>query len=522
MDPTIPVSKVEVAQSIQYGHRPLTAGSYEVPTVVDNPSLPQVFMTLVREGEESEPFEIHPLQMEFIQSVKAADMLKITLLDPDLFFIDHPMLQEDLKTTVRLRFGYSNRMSEEGILVFFRQAPDFPESGPITTTLTFFDKGIYLMMPSEARKFESESEMNGKDIIEQIIQDVNERWDAGLEAVYDEHEFENLPFRIHKTEGTTGMEFLYWVREGLRTKGGRDQSLVEIYVQDNKLHVHPPRKTKKALGVFKYFSAVPGERLLSFQPKVNLHPRKKKAAGVDTDTGETVSAEESNRTAPNRPVLANVSIDADTMVDTLHLVAKGDRRGTSGTSTPIQTVKHRYRAGKDTIESIAAKYGSTPDAILAENGLDPENLHLAPDQELEVPVLREEGTGALTTEARHFAAGYYLFDEGEAVKADAMILGDPRIRAGWPVVFRGVGKKWEGQWYILEAIHTIDTSGYKTRLDCVREGLLIGEGLDALTSSDKPPIEVMDAAEQERKERRAVRVDADTLQDTRPEQWDLR
>ena len=58
------------------------------------------------------------------------------------------------------------------------------------------------------------------------------------------------------------------------------------------------------------------------------------------------------------------------------------------------------------------------------------------------------------------------------VKASGVTVGLPNLRAGRKVEITGVGKRFEGEYFITETKHTINDSGYKTTFQARREGPL--------------------------------------------------
>ena len=62
-------------------------------------------------------------------------------------------------------------------------------------------------------------------------------------------------------------------------------------------------------------------------------------------------------------------------------------------------------------------------------------------------------------------------DEDGSTTADCDCVGIPEIKAGSIVTVNGVGKKWGGNWYVKNANHTIDNSGFSTKLELSRNAL---------------------------------------------------
>lgn len=445
------------------------------------------------------PVEIHPTRFEYVSSVRAADMLKLTIADPGYFFIDHPLLVEDLKTEVRFKFGYNGVVSDLGEMLFYRQKPSFTESG-VETTLTCYDFGLLLMLPTMPRLYAKPEGYKIEEFVRMQAEEVNSDWGIGLQVDFgddvspDSNDiFEGGRYRMSRATGSR-MQFLYELRQVAKRKNERTQAFMEVYVEGKTLHFRPPRKDKKPIGVYSYFSRYLGDRLLSFTPEVNLNPTSKKALGVDPKTGSVIMDEAGNREGTRRVVMS-VKVNA---VDGAELVPTagetGDVVGGSTAQARVRKTQHTVSQDKTSLQAIAAQY-NVSDRVLADmNGIDFENPQIKPGQTLDVPELDEDDadledgddeTPVSTSEGEVLASGIYLKEEDEAFKAKATVLGHPELVAGWPIVFRNVGKQWSGSWYIEEASHIWDEGGYVVELDVNKDGVTRTEGMEDSTSGDR-------------------------------------
>lgn len=61
--------------------------------------------------------------------------------------------------------------------------------------------------------------------------------------------------------------------------------------------------------------------------------------------------------------------------------------------------------------------------------------------------------------------------EKKWIEADIACIGIPEITSGGLIEIQGVGKKWSGNWYMKTITHTIDSSGYITKIDSTRNAL---------------------------------------------------
>jgi LysM repeat protein len=490
-----PAGQQQKAPSMLPGITATTSRTGTDALLSPNPSTPVMYVTLSRPGQETQNLEVLPLRFEYVSSVTEADKLEIEVADPGYLLIDNPLLLEDLKTEVTFRFGYAETatMSEPVTLLFWRQKPNFSGAG-VTTTLTAFDKGILLTLPVPPKTYSKKDGFTINELVGFIKDEVNELWGQHLEVEFEGHEFQGRRFRIKKPTGTW-MEFLYWLRDYARSS--TTDAPVEIFVENDVLYFRPARTVAQPIAYYVYHSPVPGAGLLSFEPEVELRPTRSKAEGVDQESGEPVSSDGANDQGHSRPVQMR-GINFVTGEVSRPVGSTGDPKGAN--SLPrIDQKQHTYRA-TDTLASIAARYDSTVQAIAQANGIaDPANPQLTPGQVLTVPVFNITDPGVTTEESRAHAALTYLEEESRAVKARAMVIGHPRLKAGWPIAVGNVGVKWSGLWYIVEVTHTIDGDGYECELNLCRDGVPITEGMEETTGSQsgRDGWEVVDPAEQQ-------------------------
>jgi hypothetical protein len=62
-------------------------------------------------------------------------------------------------------------------------------------------------------------------------------------------------------------------------------------------------------------------------------------------------------------------------------------------------------------------------------------------------------------------------DEDGSTTADCDCIGIPEIKANSVITINGVGKKWGGNWFVKKATHSIDSSGYNTKIELSRNAL---------------------------------------------------
>lgn len=468
--------------------------------IAQNPSTPVVFVKFVRDGFMENSREVHPLRFEYISSVEAADMLEITLADPEYYFIDHFLLTEDLKTEVQFMFGYaggagSPLLSDMDTLLFYRQRPFFPADGNVSTTITAYDKGILLTLPMAPKTFSKKEGFSINELVEMVVQEAKDLFGVDLKVEFEGSEFLGKHYRM--TKSGTAMEFLYWLRDYAET--GQSDAPVEIFVRGDTLYFRPARKDWTPIAAYTYFSPAHGSQLLSFEPQVDLRPARKEVKGVDQETGEPASADADNATGRDSPSLTSHRFAVlDGARTQINGASPGDVKGDVPT---VRTQDYVYSLGEgESLAHVAEKFDTTPEAIIRASNLDPETLELRTGMTLTVPV--PEDKKAINPEKyQTLAKKHWLMDEGRSATATASVIGHPRLRAGFPIVISNVGAKWEGLWYITEARHVYDQGGYTTELSLSRDGIPIGEGLELAGSTDVQNAavqEVKDPTEQEK------------------------
>jgi phage protein D len=78
---------------------------------------------------------------------------------------------------------------------------------------------------------------------------------------------------------------------------------------------------------------------------------------------------------------------------------------------------------------------------------------------------------------KHRADGAWLRDQQNTVQLTAHVLGDPNLLAKTVVEFRGISQRLSGLYYVEEAKHKIDGSGYTVDLKCKRDGTSERQGV---------------------------------------------
>lgn len=457
-------------------------------TISESPAAPTLFIRFMREGVE-EVYEVHPTDFEYVSSVTAADMVQFTVPDEALQWIDNRILTEDLKTEVIVNFGYVERanMSGDIKLVFYRQRPTFPQDGPITTTITAYDKGILLALPTVPRVLTPSPSGRGqvdrgltvKQMVELLVEEVNRLFKAQLKVDFGEGTFTSRYYRMHKGPGSP-IEWLFYLRTVAEEDDGN--GVIEVFVQDDTVYFRPKPKRDDPVAVYFYHFPAYGHQLLSFEPEVNLTPTRKTAQAVEQGSGKPVASSMGAGTPQTDPKMMAAVNYIDGSTETRPAGRKSGKVEEKLVDVDSY-VTHEVAIG-DTWQSIAAHYGMNNPAMLAEmNGLTLDDP-LPKTVKVRIQAKITEAEAKETDETRAQVALSYLYEEDYAVRARATVLGDPKLRAGQLIGIYNVGVKWSGPWYIEEVKHRWDEGGYICELALTRDGFPIGEGLETKAATD--------------------------------------
>ena len=134
-------------------------------------------------------------------------------------------------------------------------------------------------------------------------------------------------------------------------------------------------------------------------------------------------------------------------------------------------VKGRDPLAKATIE-VSANSNTVPRATLGElvEVVDPETGSTS--LQLRNATASAHSTAASTNEAaKREAEARFRAAERDTVKLSLQVVGDPTLRAKTVVEVRGISKALSGKYYVAEAKHVINASGYVVDLRLTRDGL---------------------------------------------------
>ncbi len=231
---------------------------------------------------------------------KEMDLLEVTLTDPYLQLIDHPLLQEGKE--IRARFGYVDNLSPTKIAVIKEIGYDFPESGAPTITIKAYDKACNLSKEQVQRVWEKAGGIRASDIAVTIASE------HGLTPVVIAS-IDRFP-RLHQSK-ISDAQWLTQLAKTARSSNGKGNTGYIFYVDGEELHFHPCELEKTPVLALEYFTSRKGI-LRSFRPQTNTlgnaaGGQSAKAVGVNPRIKAPTTTQADNASTPDRPVLGDKS-----------------------------------------------------------------------------------------------------------------------------------------------------------------------------------------------------------------------
>jgi len=227
---------------------------------------------------------------------QAIDVLEVTLADPYLELVDHPLLQEG--KDIRVRFGYADNLSPTKVAVIKEIGYDFPESGAPTITIKAYDKGCRLSAEQVQRVWEKPGGIRASDIAEAIAKE------HGLTPVVTPS-IDRLS-RLHQSK-VSDAQWLAQLAKTARASDGKGTTDFVFYVEGEELHFHPRGLEKPPVLALEYFTNREG-LLRSFRPSTHTQGdaaggKSATAVGVNPATKSATTTKADNASTPDRPVL---------------------------------------------------------------------------------------------------------------------------------------------------------------------------------------------------------------------------
>jgi hypothetical protein len=231
----------------------------------------------------------------------ALDLLEITLADPYLQCVDHPLFQEG--HVIRVRFGYADQLSPTKVGVIREISYDYPETGVPTITLKAYDKGCKLTTEQVQRVWERAGGIRASDIATTIA------IEHGLTPVVTTT-VDRFP-RLHQSKRSDA-QWLARLAKTARALDGKGTTGYLFFIEGDELHFHPRGLEQPPVMALEYFTDRQGV-LRSFRPSTRTQGeatsgQSTTAVGVNPATKTAATSTAENASTPERPVLGSKTV----------------------------------------------------------------------------------------------------------------------------------------------------------------------------------------------------------------------
>lgn len=226
-------------------------------------------------------------------------------------------------------------------------------------------------------------------------------------------------------------------RRGITQAGETDMAFLQrlarrvgatMYIAGNVFHFHERRLGRRPALTFTYFNDQVGHIIgdPSIEHTIQGRPGRVSRRGRSPRQRRDVTGDASNREDRRRPTLGEELCVSDPQ-------------------------------GLDW-NSIARDLGIEEDEI--------EQFSLPPQEEAQsdVSASAAETDEEATSQARQRFRGA----ERSSIKMSLALVGNPQVRADGNIRVEGLGEKYSGNWYVAEAVHTVNGSGYRTKVKLQR------------------------------------------------------
>lgn len=349
------------------------------------------------------------MSFSYTDKSNGADEGSLKFLNNDLALFDDPRLV--LGNTIYVEWGYSSQMHPaRGILIKkYKGFREITISGPVKTAASFLGR----------QKIKSWGDVTEFEVAEEIAISLGF---SLPESRSIEQTHQAIRRRSIVQSGETDWAFLQRL--------ARNVGCI-VYLHGGVFHFHEPRLGSTPVVTLKYFNGDEGQFIGDPDIEESTLGRSARVTrrGHDPNERATVEGTASNSDDPGRTTLGEVC------------------------ETP------EYTWSESSWMSILT---------------DDERAELA--EERPFPVERaQESVGPTTAETNDEAASrarsQFRAGQREVVKMSANIIGDPSIHADMVVRIAGMAAKFNGNYYVDEAVHSIDSSGYTSKLKLKRDAV---------------------------------------------------
>lgn len=346
------------------------------------------------------------LQWEFTDKSRGADKGKLTLDNSDMTLADHEAFAPGARMFVQWGYAHSIYPTRNFSVEKIKFSKKVEVEGTVSAARAFIGQ-------QRTRTFENATEFEVAEEVARSLGFVSTR-------SRDIEQGDVVVERRGITQaGETDMAFL----QRLARQVG-----ATMYVAGDVFHFHERRLGRQPALTFTYFADQVGHIIgdPDIEHTVQGRPGRVTRRGRSPRQRRDVQGDASNREDRNRPTLGQELCVSDPQ----------------GLDWP----------------SIARDLGIEEDEITQST--------LPPQQEAQSDV----SASTAETDERATSQAQQRFRSGErsSIKMSLTLIGNPEVRADGTIRVEGLGEKYSGNWYVEEAVHTVSSSGYQTKVKLQR------------------------------------------------------
>lgn len=349
------------------------------------------------------------LSWEYTDKANGADEGKLKLLNHDLALFDEPKLA--LGNKVYVEWGYASIMHPVQA-IDIRKYKGFREitvSGPAVSASSF-------LSVQRTRTWENTTEF---EVAEEIAKELGFALDESRDIEITD---QAIVRRGISQLGETDWAFL--------NRLARNVGCI-CNIRGGTFHFHEPRLGSEPSVTLTYFNSLQGDFIddPDIEESTLGRPGRVTRRGHNPNERQTVEGSASNSEDPGRPTLGEVcEVPEHTWIpDEWEVILTDEERA--------EISRERDRDVARAQESIG-------------------------------PTTAETDSEAQSRARRQYRAG-----QREIVKMTCNVIGNPELRADTTVRIQGMSQKFNGNYYIEESRHSVDSSGYKTKLKLKRDAV---------------------------------------------------
>jgi uncharacterized protein len=384
--------------------------------------------------------------------LEGADRVELTLVNPDLRWLDHPLLAT--RRALKLELGYApNSLEQLFVGEIVGQSATFPSGGVPTLTVVAQDRRQRMQRGSKTRWFAIPGQASNRPLPDALVVG-SVSAESELLAVLDPLS-SALSVLIGRAEeiAAAGSSDPQQIQKVIRRQlGESDYQFLTRIAKQNDWHMLIDHR--EPLGGYKLRFLSPAEHrtpalqltygrsLLDFAPRIS-------------EVGQVLA------------VSVPVWVAAIKMEFLVTVAWDWDRQSLDLTVTPSSGAQ----SGLDVLPDVYAAMKNKAKSGAERQAISQSESRAAAEQKQreEKPAVMLIEEAVTETTAARVIVSKLIPKLNQRLTGAGNTVGDPRIRAGIVIELEGLGRQFSGRYRVTSASHTLDSGGYRTRFEVRRE-----------------------------------------------------